>query len=115
MKRLLLTLAAGAFGSLMVLPIAHAQSWQDMRNDARRIQRDNAGIRYDRQEWLQDIRNGRYRAAAREQTEIAQRKADREAWRNDLNNDVASRYRDDDSYGRFYRHDDDNYCDDDDD
>jgi hypothetical protein len=37
MKRLALTLIAGAFGSLLVLPIAHAQDWQDMNDGANSI------------------------------------------------------------------------------
>ena len=102
MKRLLLTLAAGAFGSLMVLPIAHAQSWQDMNSDADRIQQDNAGIRHDRQEQREDVENGKYGAAAREQMEIQERKADKNATKQDLNNDMANRYN-----GNGYRHHDD--------
>ena len=42
MKRLALTLVAGAFGSLMLLPVAHA-GWSDwdMSNDANAIRQDN--------------------------------------------------------------------------
>lgn len=111
MKRLLLTLAAGAFGSVMVppivhAPIAHAQSWQDMNSDEHEIHRDNAGIRHDREEQREDVENGNLGAAAREQLEIQQRKADRNATRNDLNNDMSNRYYGD-SDGSGYHHDDD--------
>jgi hypothetical protein len=102
MKRLLLTLAAGAFGTLLALPLANAQSWEDMGNDAARIQQDNDGIRHDREEQREDIEQGRYGAAAREQAEIEQRRADQRATRDDLNNDLANRY-----YGDRYNHDDD--------
>jgi len=98
MKRLLLTLAAGAFGTLIALPMANAQSWEDMNNDASRIQQDNEGIWHDRQEQREDIEQGRYGAAAREQAEIEQRRADREATREDLNNDLSNR-----AYGYRYR------------
>jgi hypothetical protein len=98
MKRLLLTLAAGAFGTLIALPMANAQSWEDMNNDASRIQQDNEGIWHDRQEQREDIEQGRYGAAAREQAEIEQRRADREATREDLNNDLSNR-----TYGYRYR------------
>ena len=104
MKRLLLTLAAGAFGTLLALPLANAQSWEDMGNDAARIQQDNDGIRHDREEQREDIEQGRYGAAAREQAEIEQRRADREATRQDLNEDWASRYY---GYGYPYHDDDD--------
>ena len=112
MKRLVLTLVAGAFGSLMVLPIAHAQSWQDMNGDADAIHQDSAGIRHDRQEQREDLERGDVGAAAREQEEINARREHRDAVRNDLNNDMANRYYgDEDSYGRGWnRHgrDDDN-------
>ena len=70
MKRLVLTLAAGAFGSLMMLPIAHAQSWWDMNNDANAIRQDNAGIRHDRQELREDLEHGDFGAAARERERV---------------------------------------------
>ena len=59
MKRLLLTLAAGAFGTLIALPMANAQSWEDMNNDASRIRQDNEGIHHDREEQREDIEQGR--------------------------------------------------------
>ena len=110
MKRLVLSLVAGAFGTLLVLPMAHAQSWEDMNSDANAIRRDNAGIRHDRQEQREALENGDIGAAAREQAEIQERREHRNAVREDLNNDIANRYYgDDDSYGRRWNnYDDDN-------
>ena len=106
MKRLALTLIAGAFGSLLVLPIAYAQDWEDMRNDANSIRQEQRNIWHDRQEQREDLERGDYGAAAREQDEINQRRWNQNAIREDLNNDLANRY-----YGYGYRH----YHDDDDD
>ena len=112
MKRLVLTLVAGAFGSLLVLPVAHAESWWDMNNDANAIRQDNRDIQHDREELREDLENGRFGAAAREQAEINARREHRDAVRNDLNNDLANRYYgDEDSYGRGWNYrgyDDDN-------
>ena len=102
MKRLVLTLVAGAFGTLLVLPIAHAQSWEDMNSDANAIRRDNAGIRHDRQEQREDLEHGDIGATAREQAEIEQRREHKRATKEDLNNDMANRY-----YGDRYNNDDD--------
>jgi hypothetical protein len=101
MKRLVLTLVASAFGSLLVLPIAHAQDWQDMNEDANQIRQDERNIRHDRHELREDLENGDFGAAAREREEIEQRRANQDATREDLNNDLANRY-----YG--YRHHYDN-------
>jgi len=89
MKRLALTLVAGAFGSLMLLPVAHAQSWEDMNSDANAIHQDNAGIRHDREEQREALERGNIGAAAREQAEINARREHRDAVRNDLSNDMA--------------------------
>jgi Ni/Co efflux regulator RcnB len=102
MKRLVLTLVAGAFGTLLVLPMAHAQSWEDMNSDANSIRRDNAGIRHDRQEQREDLERGDIGAAAREQSEIEQRREHKRAMKEDLNNDMANRY-----YRDRYHNDDD--------
>ena len=99
MKRLVLTLVAG----LLVLPIAHAQDWDDMSNDANAIRQEQRNIWHDRQEQREDLERGDYGAAAREQQEINQRRWNQNAIRQDLNNDWANRY-----YGyRHYRDDDD--------
>jgi hypothetical protein len=105
MKRLVLTLVAGAFGSLLVLPVAHAESWWDMNNDANAIRQDSAGIRHDREEQREDLERGDIGAAAREQEEINARREHRDAVQNDLSNDMANRYYgDEDSYGRGWNY-----------
>ena len=73
MKRLALTLVAGAFGTLLVLPFAHAQDYQDMNNDANEIRQDQRDIHHDKRNSVEDIENGNLGAAAREQAEIQQR------------------------------------------
>jgi len=103
MKRLVLTLVAGAFGSLLVLPMAHAQDWQDMNRDAWAIRQGQRNIYHDKQELREDLENGDYGAAAREQEEIEQRRDAVRERQEDLNNDLANRY-----YGyRHYNDDDD--------
>ena len=101
MKRLVLTLVAGAFGSLLVLPIAHAADYEDMSNDANSIHQDQRDIHHDRQEQREDVENGNFGAAAREQAEIQQRRANENATKEDLNRDV-----NDNEYARHH-HDDD--------
>jgi hypothetical protein len=106
MKRLALTLLAGAFGSLLVLPVAHAQDWEDMNQDANQIRQEQRNIWNDRQEQREDVERGDWGAAAREQEEINQRRANQDATREDLNNDLANRYYG--GYGyNYYHHDDD--------
>ncbi len=101
MKRLVLTLVAGAFGSLLVLPIAHAADYEDMSNDANSIRQDQRDIHHDRREQREDMENGDFGAAAREQAEIQQRRANENATKEDLNRDL-----NDNEYGRRH-HDDD--------
>jgi len=101
MKRLVLTLAAGAFGSLLMLPIVHAADYEDMSNDANSIRQDQRDIHHDRQEQREDIENGNFGAAAREQAEIQQRRANENATKEDLNRDL-----NDNEYARHH-HDDD--------
>ncbi|HYK64667.1 MAG TPA: hypothetical protein VEY94_06965 [Patescibacteria group bacterium] len=74
MKRLALTLLAGAFGSLLVLPIAHAQDYEDMNNDANQIRQEHRDIHHDKREQQEDIENGNLGAAAREQAESSSAK-----------------------------------------
>jgi Ni/Co efflux regulator RcnB len=102
MKRLVLTLVAGAFGSLLVLPIAHAQDYEDMNRDANQIRQEHRDIRNDRREQQEDIENGNFGAAAREQAEIEQRRQQMREDKRDLNNDVNR------AYGNWHHHDDDN-------
>src|ERR1700676_1029444 len=107
MKRLVLTLVAGAFGSLIVLPVAHAQTWGDwdMNNDARAIRQGHNAIQNDKRELHENLENGDYGAAAREQAEIQQRRENLQDRKDDLNNDMANRYYgDEDSYGRGWNH-----------
>jgi len=106
MKRLAITLLAGAFGSLLVLPVAHAQDWEDMNQDANRIYQQQRNIQNDRNELNEDLERGDFGAAAREQQEINERRSDQDATREDLNNDWANRYNG--GYGyRYYHHYDD--------
>lgn len=105
MKRLVLTLAAGAFGSLMALPIANAQTARDMNNDANVISQDHAAIQTDKQEKREDKANGRFGAAANEQAEIMERRAAMRDRKNDLKGDLANRYGDEDASGRPYNRD----------
>jgi Ni/Co efflux regulator RcnB len=92
MKRLVVTLAAGAFGSLLALPIAHAQDAQDMNSDANSIRQDQRDIHHDRQEQREDVENGNFGAAAKEQAEIEARRAHKNDTKEDLNNDLSNRY-----------------------
>ena len=117
MKRVMLTLVAGAFGSLLVLPIAHAQDWNDMNDDSNSIHQDQRDIQHDRNEQLNDVEHGNFGAAVREQGEIQQRRSNEDATREDLNNDMSNRYYGDedsnryygdDGYGRHHHDDDDN-------
>jgi hypothetical protein len=83
----------------------HHQDWiaheQDMNNDARAIREGRTNVHHDRQELREDLRNGDYDAAAHEQTEIQQRRANVRARKADLNADQSNRYySDDDAYGR---------------
>ena len=100
MKRLVLTLAAGALGTLMALPMAYAQSYQDMNRDAQTIDQEHAAIQHDKEEKREDMAQGRYGAASREKEEIQQHRAEMQDKKADLNNDIANH-----NYGD--RHDDD--------
>ena len=76
MKRLMVTLAAGAFGTLLLVPIAHAQDWGDRYNrdygDENYEQQRN--INHDKQEQLEDLEHGNIGGAVRDQGEIEQRR-----------------------------------------
>src|SRR5260370_37235950 len=99
MKGVVCTLVGGVLGWLLVVPIATAQDWWDINNDANSIRKEQRNIRHDRQELREDLENGDYGAAAREQEEIEQRREHQNATREDLNNDLANRY-----YGYRYNH-----------
>ena len=64
--------------------------WQDrdINNDARAIRQGQANIRHDKQELREDLENGDYNAAAHEQAEIQQRRANVRARQADLNGDL---------------------------
>jgi len=102
MKRLVLTLVAGAFGSLLVLPIAHAQDYEDMSNDANAIRHEQRDIRQDKREQREDLEHGNLGAAAGEQMDIERDRAREDATKQDLNNDL-----NESQYARHH-HDDDN-------
>jgi Ni/Co efflux regulator RcnB len=105
MKRLVLTLVAGAFGSLLVLPIAHAQDYQDMSNDANTIHQDQRDIHHDQRDEREDLEHGNLGAAAHEQKDIQRDRANENATKEDLSNDAANH---DDDWARHHHHDDDN-------
>jgi hypothetical protein len=102
MKRLVLTLVAGAFGSLLVLPLAHAADYEDMSNDASTIRNEQRDIHQDKREERHDLENGNLGAAAREQADINRDRANMDANKEDLNRDLHEN-----EYARHH-HDDDN-------
>ena len=65
---------------------------RDINNDARAIRQGQANIRHDKQELRDDLQNGDYNAAAHEQAEIQQRRANIRARKADLNADWSNRY-----------------------
>ena len=101
MKRLVLTLVAGAFGSLLVLPLAHAADYEDMSNDASTIRNEQRDIHQDKREERHDLENGNLGAAAREQADINRDRANMNENKEDLNRDL-----NDSEYARHH-HDDD--------
>ena len=101
MKKLVLTLVAGAFGSLLVLPLAHAADYEDMSNDASTIRNEQRDIHQDKREERHDLENGNLGAAAREQADINRDRANMDANKEDLNRDM-----NDNEYARHH-HDDD--------
>lgn len=101
MKRLVLTLIAGAFGSLLVLPMAHAADYEDMSNDANAIHQDQRDIRQDKREQREDVEHGNFGAAAREQKDITRDRANMNENKEDLNRDLHEN-----EYARHH-HDDD--------
>jgi hypothetical protein len=108
MKKLVLTLVAGAFGSLLVLPIAHAQDYQDMSNDANAIHQDQRNINHDKREMREDLENGNFGAAARESQEMQERRAQQQDTERDLNRDLSHSYdRDGDAYRHHHDRDED--------
>jgi hypothetical protein len=72
MKRLALTLVAGAFGTLMALPIAHAQDMQNMNNDAGSVPGDST-YHQATKETVQDYQSGAPGAATSQQVDVQKR------------------------------------------
>ena len=68
--------------------------WQDrdINNDARAIRQGQANIRHDKQELREALEDGDYNAAAHEQAEIEERRANIRARKVDLNADWSNRY-----------------------
>src|SRR5216684_2961305 len=62
---------------------------RDINNDALAIRQGQANIRHDKQELREDLENGDYNAAAHEQAEIQQRRANIRARKADLNADLS--------------------------
>jgi hypothetical protein len=75
MKRLALTLVAGAFGTLMMLPIAHAQAIQDMNNDAGTIPGDRT-YNQASEETVEAYQNDVGDTATHEQVDVQKRSTD---------------------------------------
>ncbi|MGO9454915.1 MAG: hypothetical protein ACLQDV_28280 [Candidatus Binataceae bacterium] len=72
MKRLALTLVAGVFGTLMMLPGAHAQDTQNMNNDAGTIQGDR-NFHQEEEKTVEDYVNGVGGTATHEQVDVQKR------------------------------------------
>jgi hypothetical protein len=101
MKILPVGLMAAAFSLALLLPAtrARAQDWPDdeeMQSDAYSIQRGRQELHHDYRELGEDVQRGDYGAAAHEQAEIARRRYNLQRRQQDLNNDFASRYYNDD-------------------
>jgi hypothetical protein len=74
------------------MPLAFAQSDEDMNSDANAIQRQHQALRHDRHEMRNDLRNGDFGAAREEHEEMERRQDKLNDQRRDLNNDLNSRY-----------------------
>jgi hypothetical protein len=88
MKRIALTLAAGAFGTLLVLPIAHAENYKQASKDAYAIHVDNRHIRKDERIEHKDLRHDKFRAARREDAKIDRRTAGEDRAKEQLDNNI---------------------------
>jgi hypothetical protein len=88
MKRIALTLAAGAFGTLLVLPVAHAENYKQASKDAYAIHVDNRHIRKDERIEHKDLRHDKFRAARREDAKIDRRTAGEDRAKEQLDNNI---------------------------
>ena len=99
MKRLALTLVAGAFGTLMMLPIAHAGGIQDLNNDAGTLQGDRFFHPED-EKTVEDYVNGVEGTATQEQVDLQKRSTDIHQRTDDLRaNNSGMNYRPADRFG----------------
>lgn len=99
MRPIVYTLIAGALGSLLVLPLAHAQDYEDMNEDAYSIQQDQRNLSHDRNELREDLEHGNFGAAAREAQEMQERREHQRDTERDLNSDLSNGYN---GYGEGY-------------
>jgi outer membrane murein-binding lipoprotein Lpp len=99
MKRIMIALAMGALGALLLAPCVNAQSWGDIQSDRAAIATGHARIRHDRRELRWDLRHGDYAAAAHEQAEINRRRERIRARQADLYRDLAAR-----DYSRYHHY-----------
>jgi len=88
MKRLALTLMAGAFGTLLVLPMARAENYKEASKQDYRIHRDNRDIHHDERMEHKDLRDGKDRAARREQAQINEQTAKERNTEENLRNNI---------------------------
>jgi hypothetical protein len=88
MKQIALTLIAGAFGTLLVLPIAHAENNKQARKDAHAVRVDNRHIRREEHAEHKDLRDDKFRAARREDAKIDSRTAGEDRAKEELNDNL---------------------------
>jgi hypothetical protein len=88
MKRLALTLAAGAFGTLLVLPVAHAENYKQASKDAHAVHVDNKHINRDERVEHRDLKHDKFRAARREDAKIDRRTAGEQRSKEELNSNL---------------------------
>jgi hypothetical protein len=88
MKQIALTLIAGAFGTLLVLPIAHADNYKQASKDAHAVHVDNRHIRKDERTEHKDLRHDKFRAARREDAKIDRRTVGEVRAKEELNDNL---------------------------
>ena len=101
MKKFTIAIVTAALGTCISMPLAFAQSDEDMNSDANAIQRQHEALRHDKHELRNDLRNGDIGAAREEHEEMERRRDKINDEKRDLNNDLNSRYE------NRYHHDDD--------
>jgi hypothetical protein len=88
MKRLALTLVAGTFGTLLMLPAAHADNYKQASKDAHAIHVDNRHIHKDERIEHKDLKHDKFRAARREDAKIDRRSAAEQNSKAELNSNL---------------------------